>query len=120
MPAPTVIASATEDEMIATFLRAEVHSSRFRTLLAQAVEQHRLTLDLVRFPDSRWTVQPTSRSPIWMSRGNPSSRGARGWCAGSCAESTESLAGGEQSIQPSTRFRVAVDLGTEVHFASKT
>ena len=41
---PTVIATATEDEMIATFLRAESGSSRFRTVLQQSLEQHGFTL----------------------------------------------------------------------------
>ncbi len=49
---PTVIASATEDEMIATFLRAEVNSSRFREQLEQSLEFHGLTVELVRFPDT--------------------------------------------------------------------
>jgi hypothetical protein len=49
---PTVIASATEDEMIATFLRAEVGSSRFLALLDQSLERHGFTLDLIESPDT--------------------------------------------------------------------
>src|SRR6188768_3860426 len=43
--------------MIATFLRAEVGSSRFRDRLDQALERLGLTLDLIRFPDTNNEVE---------------------------------------------------------------
>lgn len=48
---PTIIASATEDEMIATFLRAEANSSRFRPELDQALERLGFTVALITSPD---------------------------------------------------------------------
>jgi hypothetical protein len=64
MPVPTFIASATEDEMIATFLRGELGSSRFRARLEQSLERRRLTLDLVRFPDTTDEVENRARREL--------------------------------------------------------
>jgi hypothetical protein len=48
---PTITASATENEMIATFLRGELASSRFGERLAQCIQQLGLAVDLVTSPD---------------------------------------------------------------------
>lgn len=82
---PTVIAAATEDEMIATFLRGELGSSRFRALLDQALERHGFAIDLIEFPDTSNAVANRMRSGtpgdiprlgsvgerVWWSPGGP-------------------------------------------------
>ena len=48
---PTITAAATEDNMIATFLRGELASSRFGERLVQCIQQLGLAVDLVTSPD---------------------------------------------------------------------
>ena len=48
---PTITAAATENEMIATFLRGELASSRFGERLALHIQQLGLAVDLVTSPD---------------------------------------------------------------------
>ena len=64
MTMPTIIAPATEDEMIATFLSGELGSSRFGVLLEQALAQHGLTRDIIASPDPTNEVENRQRRDL--------------------------------------------------------